>query len=56
VGNRISSDILGGNRIGMKTILFKWNERYLNEITSPEEQPTHIICSLKELPQVLEET
>jgi len=55
VGNRISSDILGGNRIGMKTILYKWNERYLNEIKSPEEQPTRIINSLKELPKILAE-
>jgi len=53
VGNRISADILGGNRIGMKTILYKWNERYLNEIKSPEEQPTRIINSLKELPKIL---
>lgn len=53
VGNRISSDIMGGNRIGMKTVLFKWNERYLNEITTPEEQPTCIISSLKELPKIL---
>lgn len=55
VGNRISSDILGGNRIGMKTILFKWNERYLNEITSPAEQPSRTINSLKELPKILTE-
>jgi len=55
VGNLISADIVGGNRIGMKTILYKWNERYLNEITSPEEQPTQIINSLKELPKILAE-
>jgi len=55
VGNRISADIVGGNRIGMKTILFKWNERYLNEIKSPEEQPTQTINSLKELPKILTE-
>jgi len=53
VGNRISADILGGNKIGMKTILFKWNERYLNQITLPKEQPTCIINSLKELPKIL---
>jgi len=55
VGNRISADILGGNRIGMKTILFKWNKRYPERITSPEEEPTRSIKSLEELPYTLEE-
>jgi putative hydrolase of the HAD superfamily len=55
VGNRVSADIVGGNRIGMKTILYKWNERYPDEITSTEEQPTRTINSLKDLPRVLTE-
>jgi len=55
VGNRISADIVGGNRIGMKTILFKWNKRYSEKITSAEEQPTRTINSLKELPKILAE-
>lgn len=53
VGNRVSTDVVGANRIGMKTILFKWNERYPEEAGSPSEQPTHTISSLKELPRVL---
>jgi len=55
VGNRISADIVGGNRVGMKTILFKWNKRYKERITSPEEQPTRTIKSLDELPRALQE-
>jgi len=55
VGNRISADIVGGNRIGMKTILLKWNKRYPEKIASPQEQPTRTIKSLDELPQVLQE-
>jgi putative hydrolase of the HAD superfamily len=55
VGNRISADIIGGNRIGMKTILYKWNERYLDIIQSPQEEPTRTITSLKELLKVLDE-
>jgi HAD superfamily hydrolase (TIGR01662 family) len=55
VGNRISADIIGGNRIGMKTILYKWNERYLDIIQSLEEEPNRTIISLKELPKVLDE-
>ncbi len=55
VGNRIGADIVGGNRMGMKTILFKWNRRYDERIRSPEEKPTRTIKSLRELPHVLQE-
>ena len=55
VGNRVSADVVGGNRMGMKTILFKWNKRYTEKITSSEEQPTHTINSLKELLLALQE-
>jgi HAD superfamily hydrolase (TIGR01662 family) len=55
VGNRISADIVGGNRMDMKTILFKWNKRYPEKITSSEEQPTRTINSFKELLLVLQE-
>lgn len=55
VGNRVSADVLGGNRVGMKTILFKWNERYPEEIRSPLERPTRMIKSFKELPRVIAE-
>jgi putative hydrolase of the HAD superfamily len=55
VGNQISTDIVGGNQVGMKTVLFKWNKRYNERITLPEEQPTRIIRSLRELPLVIEE-
>jgi len=55
VGNRISADIVGGNRMGMKTILFRWNRRYPEKTDSLEEQPTRTIRSLEELPIILQE-
>ena len=55
VGNQINTDIVGGNRTGMKTVLFKWNKRYNERITLPEEQPTRTIKSLRELPRIIEE-
>jgi putative hydrolase of the HAD superfamily len=54
VGDRISTDIVGGNRMGMKTVLLKWNKRYHERITSDEEKPAHTIKSLRELLLVLE--
>jgi HAD superfamily phosphatase (TIGR01668 family) len=49
VGNRISADILGGNRVGMKTILIKWNNRYREKVTCELERPNHTIKSLREI-------
>jgi putative hydrolase of the HAD superfamily len=54
VGDRIAKDIVGGNRIGMMTILFKWNQHYPDTVTKQEEQPTFKIRHLKELPHVID--
>lgn len=55
VGNRISVDILGGNRVGMKTVLIKWNDRYREEVTCELERPTYIIKALRELVSIVDE-
>jgi len=55
VGNRLDTDILGGNRAGMKTILLKRDNRYPTEPSSAQEKPTRTITSLEELPRVLSE-
>jgi hypothetical protein len=49
VGNRISKDVLGANKLGMTSILYKWNERYLDKITSNLEKPDYTIKSLSEI-------
>ena len=53
IGNRIKTDILGANRLGIVSVLFKWNDRYAEEISSPLEMPTYTIGSLERLPQIL---
>ena len=55
VGDRVATDIVGGNRIGMMTILFEWNQRYPESIMEREEQPTFKIRHLKELICVLDQ-
>jgi len=46
VGNTISTDIFGGNRMGMKTVLIQLGQEYQR---TNWEKPDHIIHSLKEL-------
>lgn len=53
VGNRIDLDIIGANRVGMKSVLFKWNNRYNCAISSEEMRPDFTIGSLSELPGIL---
>ncbi len=53
VGNRIDADIVGANRIGMKSVWFRWNDRYEEIIGREDEKPDFIIKSLAELPGIL---
>lgn len=55
VGNKISTDIVGGNRIGAKTILFRWNDRYPFNVRRPEEKPSLVIETLEQLPAAITE-
>ena len=55
VGDRVAKDIVGGNRMGMKTILLKWNQRYQEIVTGQEEQPTYTIRHLTELLDILDQ-
>lgn len=50
VGNTISTDIFGGNRIGMKTVLLQPEQEYQR---SEWETPDYIIHSLNELLNIL---
>ncbi|GFP19985.1 putative hydrolase of the HAD superfamily [Candidatus Hakubella thermalkaliphila] len=53
VGDRIEKDVVGANRMGIVSILCKWNDRYPEQIKGEMEKPTYSIHSLKELPQIL---
>ena len=53
VGNRIDLDIIGANRVGMKSVLFKRNNRHNGAISSKEMRPDFTIGSLSELPGIL---
>jgi putative hydrolase of the HAD superfamily len=50
IGNTISTDIFGGNRIGMQTVLFQQREQYHR---SEWKTPDHQIQSLEELLELL---
>jgi putative hydrolase of the HAD superfamily len=50
IGNTISTDIFGGNRVGMRTVLFQPSESYQK---SSWEHPDHTVNSLKDLFELL---
>jgi len=53
VGNRVDTDIVGANRLGMVSVWFKWNDHYPASIDACEKKPDFTIGSLCELPNVL---
>lgn len=53
VGNRLDTDIQGANRAGMKSIWFRWNDRYNGKIESEEQNPDSTIANLADLPDLL---
>jgi len=46
VGNTVSTDVFGGNRVGIRTVLFQPGEEYRR---SEWETPDHTVGSLKDL-------
>ncbi len=53
VGNRISKDIVGANKVGMISVLIKWRNKYREEALTDLEKPKHEISSLIELVEIL---
>ena len=53
VGNRIDADIVGASRIGMKSVWFRWNDRYSDTIESSQGKPDFTINNLFKLPSLL---
>ena len=50
IGNTVSTDIFGGNRVGMKTVLIQVDEEYKR---SEWETPDHTIHTLRELNEIV---
>ena len=53
VGDRVDTDISGANRIGITSILCRWNDRYPLIIENDVDLPDYVIGSIKELPTLL---
>jgi len=50
VGNTVSTDVFGGNRVGMRTVLVQPGEEYRR---SEWETPDHTVGSLKDLLKIV---
>lgn len=53
VGNRLDADILGANKLGMKTILFQWANDDRSSPLTPDENPTWIAHSTKDIREII---
>ena len=53
VGNRIDADVVGANKLGMKSVWFKWNYCYQETVIYGKERPNFVIKSFPELLGIL---
>ena len=53
VGDRVDTDIAGANRVGITSVLCRWNERYPMTMMAEEDLPDFVIASIKELPALV---
>jgi putative hydrolase of the HAD superfamily len=53
VGDRVDTDIAGANKVGITSVLCRWNERYPVTMTAEENLPDFVIASIKELPALI---
>jgi putative hydrolase of the HAD superfamily len=53
VGKRIDADIVGANTAGIKSVWFRWHDRYQETIEDEGERPAFIIKSLPKLLGIL---
>jgi len=53
VGDRTDTDIAGANRMGVTTVLCRWNDRYPLSLEEDESFPDYIIGSIRELPELI---
>jgi putative hydrolase of the HAD superfamily len=54
VGNRLDADILGANKLGMKTILFQWANDDRSVPLTSDENPTWIAHSAQEIRGIID--
>ena len=53
VGNRIDTDILGANKLGIKSIHYQWNDKYSSRLDTSYAKPDATIQCLRDLPKTI---
>jgi len=53
VGDRVETDIAGANRLGITSILCRWNGRYSADVNTEDDLPDYIMASIRELPTLV---
>lgn len=50
IGNRLETDVLGANSVGIKTVLLRWSNKYRGQPKERRERPNLIVKSLRQIP------
>lgn len=53
VGNNLERDVAGANRLGLISVLFRWNERRRMQPLTQEENPRYVVSSAQELTDLI---
>jgi HAD superfamily hydrolase (TIGR01549 family) len=54
VGNNLERDILGANRLGLRSVYFHANDRRRSVVSNPDEAPRHSVTTAQELLDLVE--
>jgi len=54
IGNKLETDILGGNSVGTMTVLLQYDNEYRGQLMEPSKRPNLIVETLKQVPAAVE--
>lgn len=55
IGNNLERDVAGANRVGIRSVHYRWSPRYPHKPKSTDEQPDYVVERLEEVIELLQD-